>query len=408
MEELKTQFVITNARLQTEFKSSYTLEEALTSIEGFYESFLCIPPIVDDFNVSMGGKIELPSSALSKIVSLPNVNFPLVFELMNISKSKSTHVGVLQFNTENPVAVVPSWIMENLEATKGDIINVKLVTLPKGQLVRLQPMESEFIMREDYKSILESILRSYSALTVGDQLHIFHEEKAYRFIVLGVEGTNSNNQNEIYHSIDIHNTDLEIDFFIPENLQHTTETEPQPNPTTPNPQETGGIKLSTATADADLQTQICDNCLKHVPISTFQRHQLFCLRNNILCKKCNAVHLKSQIEQHNMEVHQEVPCVCGEMIEKFLLSTHKQNSCSHRLKSCKFCKVRFKVKDLKDHLAYCGSRTSQCKKCSRLIMLKDLKQHKQSNCSFPPITTPPRQPSLSDSISSILQFFSWN
>jgi len=153
-------------------------------------------------------------------------------------------------------------------------------------------------------------------------------------------------------------------------------------------------------------TQTCSNCLKEVPMASLERHEAFCKRNNVRCETCNAVLSKTQLEQHFLEMHQKVECICQEMIEKHLLSTHKTTSCTHRLKKCKYCKLTFKMKDLHDHLIYCGSRTEFCKKCKRPVMLRDIRKHVSSNCAYPPQTQVTRQ-SDPGFVSAFLQFFSW-
>jgi len=154
----------------------------------------------------------------------------------------------------------------------------------------------------------------------------------------------------------------------------------------------------------DGATKTCSNCLKEVPISSLERHEAFCKRNNIRCEACNAVVSKTQLDQHLIEMHQKVECICKEMIEKYLISTHKTTSCTHRIMKCKYCKLTFKKKDLHEHIIYCGSRTEVCNKCKQPVMLRDVQKHISSKCAHPPPqqTRPQSEPGF---VSSFLKFF---
>lgn len=68
-------------------------------------------------------------------------------------------------------------MMQNLVVREGDIVRIENVSLPKGTYVKLQPVTSNFLDIHNHRAVLETTLRNYAALTVGDCTHIlqFHE-----------------------------------------------------------------------------------------------------------------------------------------------------------------------------------------------------------------------------------------
>lgn len=60
-------------------------------------------------NVNHGGKVIMPPSALDKLTRL-HITYPMLFELINGTKDKMTHAGVLEFIAEEGKIYLPFWV----------------------------------------------------------------------------------------------------------------------------------------------------------------------------------------------------------------------------------------------------------------------------------------------------------
>lgn len=77
-----------------------------------FDEYFRVYPIaaaVDQKEYHFGGKIVLPPSALEKLTRL-HITYPMLFELRNGSKERTTHAGVLQFTAEEGRAYLPYWV----------------------------------------------------------------------------------------------------------------------------------------------------------------------------------------------------------------------------------------------------------------------------------------------------------
>lgn len=420
------------------FRSTYTHSEAVSQRLGFMNCYRVIS--VDDFG-EMGGKVALPATALHEISSAQNPEFPLIFELKRTdislpsdlsldhshsnyhttdimpspsmqtsfettgpesgtsnlasahssSQLKSTYAGVSTFDAIEGCILIPSWIRKNLGVEDGALITVRMVSLPKGDLVTLKPHDPEaFLSLEQPKEALESVLRSYYALQAGDTLVVAFDGVLHYFTVVHTSPT---------PTIDIKDTDLRLEIQMPADFDADKFVRPVTSelvPTEPLGQEPSSSASSTASLDG---TSTCDNCKRSIPTVSIATHTAFCRRNNMICDMCEQVIRATDRQSHFEEVHKGVTCVCGEGMELRFLASHKQQECLHRLRACKFCKLKKKLVDLPEHEDYCGSRTEKCPKCQRFVSIKDLAPHTASNCAFPP---QPETPSL---FSKIKGFF---
>ena len=79
----------------------------------FDEYYRCYPVVMlpgpERENVNHGGKIILPPSALDKLTRL-HITYPMLFELINGAKERSTHAGVLEFIAEEGKIYLPYWV----------------------------------------------------------------------------------------------------------------------------------------------------------------------------------------------------------------------------------------------------------------------------------------------------------
>ncbi|KAJ7430727.1 ubiquitin fusion degradation protein UFD1-domain-containing protein [Mycena galericulata] len=164
-------------------------------------------PGKERLNLSYGGKIIMPPSALANLTAL-DLPSPWMFQLRNPANSAaSTYAGVLEFIAEEGVVHLPYWMMKTLRLNEGDPIRITGAELPKGKLVKLQAQSVHFLEISDHKAVLEQALRNFSALTQGDIIEINYNSITFGILVMetspGGEG------------ISVLDTDLEVDFAAP-------------------------------------------------------------------------------------------------------------------------------------------------------------------------------------------------
>jgi len=182
------------------------------AMRGFDEYFRCYPvammagPEREDAN--HGGKVFLPPSALDKLTRL-HITYPMLFELVNGAKSKTTHAGVLEFIAEEGRIYVPQWLMETLELEPGDLLQVKSTDLPLGTFIKLQPQSPDFLEISDPKAVLENAFRNFSCLTTGDIFTFSYNDSIYAIAVLEIKPENPKK------AICTLETDLSVDFAPP-------------------------------------------------------------------------------------------------------------------------------------------------------------------------------------------------
>jgi ubiquitin fusion degradation protein 1 len=160
-----------------------------------------------------GGKMFLPASALDKLSQL-HVTYPMLFELINGAKGKSTHAGVLEFTAEEGRCYLPFWLMQTLLLEPGDLLQTKSTDLPLGSFIKLQPQHVNFLEISDPKAVLETAFRNFSCLTVGDVFTFSYNDTIYEIAVLEVKPDNSGS-----HAVSVQETDLEVDFAPPVGYQ---------------------------------------------------------------------------------------------------------------------------------------------------------------------------------------------
>ncbi|KAF8820138.1 ubiquitin fusion degradation protein UFD1CY [Cardiosporidium cionae] len=162
-------------------------------------------------DMEKGNKILLPQSALHLLARL-NISWPMLFEISNAVKDRTTHSGVLEFIADEGCCFMPYWMMQNLLLKEGDIVRVRNISLPKGTYVKLQPVTFEFSEISNPKAVLENALRNYATLTVGDNIVIQYLDKAYEIEVVELKPASA---------ITIIETDVEVEFQYPQ--EYSTE-----------------------------------------------------------------------------------------------------------------------------------------------------------------------------------------
>ncbi len=137
-----------------------------------------------------GNKVSLPASVLRELMGngeqpLP---VPVLFEL-STSTGARTHVGVWEFSAPEGRVVAPAWVLRTVRAAESAAVRLRLVSLPRGTLVRLQPFTRRFLQvngndRARVLAMLESQMPLFAAFTTGDVVEVVHDGEAHRFFVL--------------------------------------------------------------------------------------------------------------------------------------------------------------------------------------------------------------------------------
>ncbi|XP_074295067.1 uncharacterized protein LOC141622935 [Silene latifolia] len=176
------------------------------NVSPFVQSYRCYPSsFIEKPHLEKGDKIIMPPSALDRLAFL-HIEYPMLFELSNLSVSRVTHCGVLEFVADEGLIYLPYWMMENLLLQEGDIVQVKNASLSKGTFVKLQPHTKDFLDISNPKAVLETSLRNFSCLTTGDTIMVAYNNK--RFFIDVVETKPSS-------AVSIIETDCEVDFAPP-------------------------------------------------------------------------------------------------------------------------------------------------------------------------------------------------
>eukprot|EP01035_Chromulina_nebulosa_P017609 gene17609-23183_t len=162
-------------------------------------------------NIDEGDKIILPASTLDVIAQM-NVEYPLLFELSNSRTGKSSHCGVLEFSAEEGRCYMPFWMMENLGLTEGVIVNIRNTSLSKASFVKFKPQSVDFLEISNPRVALETALRKFTCLTIGDIINIRYSGKVYRLLVKELKPNNA---------VSIVETDCEVDFDEPEGYKES-------------------------------------------------------------------------------------------------------------------------------------------------------------------------------------------
>ncbi|XP_010521864.1 PREDICTED: ubiquitin fusion degradation protein 1 homolog isoform X2 [Tarenaya hassleriana] len=172
----------------------------------FEQCYRCYPvSFIEKAHLEKGDKIIMPPSALDRLASL-HIEYPMLFELSNISAEKVTHCGVLEFIADEGLVYLPYWMMQNMLLQEGDLVQVKSASLVKGTYIKLQPHTQDFLDITNPKAILETALRSYSCLTTGDTIMVPYNNKKYFIDVVETKPSSA---------VSIIETDCEVDFAPP-------------------------------------------------------------------------------------------------------------------------------------------------------------------------------------------------
>ncbi|KHJ31056.1 putative ubiquitin fusion degradation protein [Erysiphe necator] len=178
----------------------------------FDEYYRCYPVVMfrgpEREDLEFGGKILMPPSALEKLTRL-NITYPMLFELINGQKNRTTHCGVLEFTAEEGKLYLPHWMMQTLILDTGDLVQIKSTDLPSASLVKLQPQSINFLDISDPKAVLEKAFRNFATLTKGDIFSFKYNDTIYSVEALEVKPETEK------MGVSMLETDVSVDFAPP-------------------------------------------------------------------------------------------------------------------------------------------------------------------------------------------------
>lgn len=232
----------------------------------FMENYHCNSTAVAGRDLDEGDKIILPPSALDKLARM-NVEYPMLFEIMNPNVEKRTHCGVLEFSAEEGFCYLPLWMMENLFVSKilgiiliyrflsyfpsplqleeGQFITVKNVSLPKATFVKFQAQSCDFLEVANPRALLEVALRKYTCLTEGDMICIPHKNIKFYLEVRDVQPNGA---------ASIIETDCNVDFDEPVGYKDSKYEKKEQKESGSNGSGTGGSAITRPLQKAKADT----------------------------------------------------------------------------------------------------------------------------------------------------------
>ncbi|CDO66664.1 ubiquitin fusion degradation protein UFD1, putative [Plasmodium reichenowi] len=190
--------------------------------EPFQEEYTCYPvSFIGKDDMENGNKIILPQTALNALARR-HISWPMLFEVSNPYTDKRTHSGVLEFISDEGTCHMPYWMMQQLNLKEGDIVRVTSVSLPKGTFVKLKPCSKDFMELSNHRAVLETALRNYATLTIGDNIVIHYLGKTYEIKIVDLKPA---------FACTIIETDVEVEFEEPIDhsaaVQYVTEVVPE-------------------------------------------------------------------------------------------------------------------------------------------------------------------------------------
>jgi len=154
---------------------------------------------------SFSNYVNLPSSILERISKMKNQHLPYHFEVKT-SFDLVTYVGVKEFTAPDDCIEVPTWLAEQLA---DDYLMVTfLKDIPKGDYIKIQPLEKKFFDLPDADKILESALSNYCLLNIDQVIQVKLLDEIYQIKIIEIKSLDTNKSEEL---IEITNMDLKVD-----------------------------------------------------------------------------------------------------------------------------------------------------------------------------------------------------
>ncbi|CAK94655.1 unnamed protein product (macronuclear) [Paramecium tetraurelia] len=120
------------------------------------------------------------------------------------------------------------------------------------------------------------------------------------------------------------------------------------------------------------QTSKCSNCRAQIAETVFALHEIYCIRNNIECKRCGQFFDKNDPQSHEEEFHKGTPC---EFCKEIFQDISKHTKCLKKPVQCIHCGLDQTKDQIFQHENICGSRTERCDICKQYIMIRELTKH---------------------------------
>lgn len=181
-------------------------------VDTYFEHFQVYPGAFADKGgdrVDSGGKCLLPSSVLGDLAT-KNVVYPLQFCVQTF-RGKRSFCGVLEFTAPEGQAIIPQWMMAQLQAEPGATVRLTAVSLPRGGLVKFRPQQKAFIELANPKAVLEYALNNYTCLMKGQTIVINHVGEEFLIDVMETK----NEEMRDVEAIFIVDTNLKVEFERP-------------------------------------------------------------------------------------------------------------------------------------------------------------------------------------------------
>ena len=157
---------------------------------------------------NFSSKVMLPMSVLSEL-TIMNLPLPYVFEITHENKILRTNCTVGNFMDYEGEVILPLWMWEHLDLKSSKHAIVSYCRVPPGKKIKLLPHSVEFLEVENPKAELETALRNYGVVTLGDEIRLnFIDFKNMAFTVTSMEP----DENGAVYIVD---TDLNVEFEAP-------------------------------------------------------------------------------------------------------------------------------------------------------------------------------------------------
>ncbi|KAA6398566.1 MAG: hypothetical protein EZS28_005904 [Streblomastix strix] len=136
---------------------------------------------------------------------------------------------------------------------------------------------------------------------------------------------------------------------------------------------------TTATKAQPTSThQRCANCNQNILSKDLKKHEFTCKLRIAVCPICHFLILKSQLPKHNLLIHQEIICECGDKISSVRnVPYHLSQPCQANEEICHVCKFVVKQQDLARHRFQCYEKIYSCNVCCARIKGGDMQRHFQ-------------------------------
>src|SRR3989338_7837640 len=172
--------------------------------------------------LDQGNKVILPPEVLAEVINLENQSERMVFRLLNENNGRQIYAGVLNFEAPTDQIILPFHLMQGLDADEGYIITIELVNLPKATAATVQANTYKFYQLSNPKSLLETELRNYVSLNVGQTIPISYLGDNYVLTVIRTEPADV---------VDILDTDIVLDFEDADDTPPISTQTPSPTST---------------------------------------------------------------------------------------------------------------------------------------------------------------------------------